>query len=128
MVTLSVLSHLPSFVLTVVAGVFIFLLKFGCGATLPPAEGMYFKEISTSLISCFNRIKQVVVRKGMVIANRYVVSVAALRKVASSLGKNDWNFGVNPCSKSSGWITDASNNLTCDCTFSNGTVCHVTNM
>ncbi|XP_059443366.1 probable leucine-rich repeat receptor-like serine/threonine-protein kinase At3g14840 isoform X3 [Corylus avellana] len=55
--------------------------------------------------------------------------VEALRGIAKSLGKTDWNFSVDPCSGDSGWFYRAEgskeNDLTCDCSSSNGTVCHV---
>ncbi|KAC5264840.1 hypothetical protein FH972_027232 [Carpinus fangiana] len=59
----------------------------------------------------------------------------ALREIAKTLGKTDWDFSVYPCSKQPGWIDQKQgskeNNLTCDCSsFSNGTlpVCHVVSM
>ncbi|XP_031474106.1 probable LRR receptor-like serine/threonine-protein kinase At1g53430 [Nymphaea colorata] len=55
--------------------------------------------------------------------------VAALRVIGSKLGKKDWNFSVDPCSGSGGWISPALdpsvNNVTCDCSDSNGTICHI---
>ncbi|XP_059453362.1 probable LRR receptor-like serine/threonine-protein kinase At1g07650 [Corylus avellana] len=55
--------------------------------------------------------------------------VEALREIAKTLGKTDWNFNGDPCSGGSGWVdpVDGSkeNNLTCDCSFSSGTMCHV---
>ncbi|XP_059442081.1 probable leucine-rich repeat receptor-like serine/threonine-protein kinase At3g14840 [Corylus avellana] len=54
--------------------------------------------------------------------------VEALREIANTLGKTDWNFSVDPCSQQPGWFDGPAagsfeNNLTCDC--SNGTRCHV---
>ncbi|CAM8903740.1 unnamed protein product [Rhodiola kirilowii] len=55
--------------------------------------------------------------------------VNTLRVIAKSLGKVNWNFSVDPCSGLSGWNSDSeNNNVKCDCTFSNKTVCHVTNI
>ncbi|CAN6443556.1 unnamed protein product [Victoria cruziana] len=55
--------------------------------------------------------------------------VAALQVIAVKLGKKDWNFSVDPCSGSGGWIStglnSSSNNVTCDCSYSNGTICHI---
>ncbi|KAK4398290.1 protein trichome birefringence-like 41 [Sesamum angolense] len=56
--------------------------------------------------------------------------VESLQVIASSLGKRDWNFSVDPCSGLSGWATQNpvkgfENALTCDCTFANNTICHV---
>uniref|UniRef100_A0A9I9DZK6 non-specific serine/threonine protein kinase n=1 Tax=Cucumis melo TaxID=3656 RepID=A0A9I9DZK6_CUCME len=61
--------------------------------------------------------------------------VEALKEIGKSLGKRDWNFSVDPCNGSHGWISQPNqipynvagfeNNLTCDCTFLNATVCHV---
>ncbi|KAF3957871.1 hypothetical protein CMV_017160 [Castanea mollissima] len=56
--------------------------------------------------------------------------VEALQEIATQLGKNDWNFKVNPCNDSS-WITPASsqrplynNSIVCNCS-NTGSVCHV---
>ncbi|CAM8946952.1 unnamed protein product [Rhodiola kirilowii] len=55
--------------------------------------------------------------------------VNTLRVIAKSLGKVNWNFSVDPCSGLSGWNSDPeNNNVKCNCTFSNKTVCHVTNI
>ncbi|XP_025014095.2 probable leucine-rich repeat receptor-like serine/threonine-protein kinase At3g14840 isoform X2 [Ricinus communis] len=57
--------------------------------------------------------------------------VEALRGIANTLGKNDWDFNVDPCSGKPGWtdpaqeLTGIENNVTCDCSYSNGTICHV---
>ncbi|CAN6443553.1 unnamed protein product [Victoria cruziana] len=56
--------------------------------------------------------------------------VAALKIIASKLGKTDWNFSVDPCSGGGGWVTEDAakaslNRVLCNCTFGNGTVCHV---
>ncbi|KAF3794525.1 putative LRR receptor-like serine/threonine-protein kinase [Nymphaea thermarum] len=59
----------------------------------------------------------------------YLCCIAALQVIGSKLGKRDWNFSVDPCSGSGGWISpglDPSvNNVTCDCSDSNGTICHI---
>ncbi|XP_022941239.1 probable leucine-rich repeat receptor-like serine/threonine-protein kinase At3g14840 isoform X8 [Cucurbita moschata] len=62
--------------------------------------------------------------------------VEALREIGKTLGKTDWNFDADPCGGvSSGWVSDSpqfdpnfTNNVTCNCTFLNNTVCHVTNI
>ncbi|KAF3794526.1 putative receptor-like protein kinase [Nymphaea thermarum] len=59
--------------------------------------------------------------------------VAALKTIASKLGKKDWNFSVDPCSGKGGWVTDDAakaslNRVTCNCTFANGTLCHIVAM
>ncbi|PIN04370.1 Leucine-rich repeat (LRR) protein associated with apoptosis in muscle tissue [Handroanthus impetiginosus] len=56
--------------------------------------------------------------------------VESLQEIARTLGKSNWDFSVDPCSGSSGWLTLpvikwTENNLTCDCTFANNTICHV---
>ncbi|XP_062168919.1 probable leucine-rich repeat receptor-like serine/threonine-protein kinase At3g14840 [Alnus glutinosa] len=56
--------------------------------------------------------------------------VEGLREIAKRLGKTDWDFSVDPCSGQSGWVKldqpkGFDNALTCNCTFSNATVCHV---
>lgn len=62
--------------------------------------------------------------------------VEALRSIANTLKKNTWNFNVNPCDVASnvgGWrnpnpVEGSEDAVTCDCSFLNGTVCHVTSM
>ncbi|XVE63320.1 hypothetical protein DITRI_Ditri07aG0010600 [Diplodiscus trichospermus] len=56
--------------------------------------------------------------------------VQYLNDIAKTLGKRDWNFSVDPCSGKEGWTTPNpvkgfENAVTCNCSFSNGTVCHV---
>ncbi|PIN25480.1 Serine/threonine protein kinase [Handroanthus impetiginosus] len=56
--------------------------------------------------------------------------VESLRVIARTLGKGNWNFSVDPCSGLSGWLTPdpqnkSENNLTCNCSFANNTICHV---
>ncbi|GAB4827143.1 hypothetical protein Ancab_034032 [Ancistrocladus abbreviatus] len=58
--------------------------------------------------------------------------VDALRDIAKELGKHDWNFTVDPCSKHPSWFTLRNtaeptyvNQLTCHCF---GGKCHVYNM
>lgn len=63
----------------------------------------------------------------------YIITVKALEDIAKTLGKKDWDFNVDPCSGQRNWtsavqVKGSENNVTCDCTFANGTVCHVTNM
>ncbi|KAL3733923.1 hypothetical protein ACJRO7_023299 [Eucalyptus globulus] len=56
--------------------------------------------------------------------------VDALREIAKTLGKTNWDFNVNPCNTIGGWgdvklpnkTTDA---VTCNCNADNTTVCHV---
>ncbi|XP_021599237.1 probable LRR receptor-like serine/threonine-protein kinase At1g07650 [Manihot esculenta] len=57
--------------------------------------------------------------------------VEALREIATQLGKRDWNFSVDPCSRESSWETPKSesmpqynNTILCNCTGLDG-VCHV---
>ncbi|XP_010272742.1 PREDICTED: probable leucine-rich repeat receptor-like serine/threonine-protein kinase At3g14840 isoform X2 [Nelumbo nucifera] len=59
--------------------------------------------------------------------------VGALREIAKTLHKVDWNFGVDPCINESSWLTQNpkgkfNNNVTCDCSYNNGTTCHVISM
>ncbi|RVW79031.1 hypothetical protein CK203_040135 [Vitis vinifera] len=57
-----------------------------------------------------------------------------LVKLASQLGKKDWNFSLNPCDGNSNWSTPIitekplyGNNVSCNCSYPNGE-CHVVNM
>ncbi|RDX96206.1 putative LRR receptor-like serine/threonine-protein kinase, partial [Mucuna pruriens] len=59
--------------------------------------------------------------------------VEALKDIAHTLGKKNWNFSVDPCSGESNWtsvveVKGSENEVRCDCTFVNNTVCHVTGM
>ncbi|KAA8524033.1 hypothetical protein F0562_010536 [Nyssa sinensis] len=57
--------------------------------------------------------------------------VEALMQIGETLGKNDWNFSVNPCSGESSWrrtpdpISRIENNVTCNCSIPNTDFCHV---
>ncbi|PIN04372.1 Serine/threonine protein kinase [Handroanthus impetiginosus] len=56
--------------------------------------------------------------------------VESLQVIGRTLGKRNWNFGVDPCSGLSGWVTrnpvrGSENNVTCDCAFANNTICHI---
>uniref|UniRef100_A0A5B6ZHZ7 non-specific serine/threonine protein kinase n=1 Tax=Davidia involucrata TaxID=16924 RepID=A0A5B6ZHZ7_DAVIN len=57
--------------------------------------------------------------------------VEALKQIGKTLGKTDWNSSEDPCSRqSASWFDPASTkkvakNVTCDCSFENGTVCHI---
>ncbi|CAK9151743.1 unnamed protein product [Ilex paraguariensis] len=58
--------------------------------------------------------------------------VEALKQIAKTLGKTNWNFSVDPCSGQSDWVRNgqvkgAENAVTCNCSFPNDT-CHVTSI
>ncbi|KAF9666671.1 hypothetical protein SADUNF_Sadunf16G0253000 [Salix dunnii] len=59
--------------------------------------------------------------------------VKALRDIAKTLGKTDWNFSADPCGGQWGWANPnaeegSENAVSCNCTFSNATICHVTSI
>lgn len=59
--------------------------------------------------------------------------VEVLKDIAKTLGKKDWDFSVDPCSGERNWtssvqVKGSENAVTCNCTFVNATVCHVTNI
>ncbi|XP_022735326.1 probable leucine-rich repeat receptor-like serine/threonine-protein kinase At3g14840 isoform X1 [Durio zibethinus] len=59
--------------------------------------------------------------------------VEALKSISKKLGKRNWNFDVDPCSREPSWFEIENskyydNNVTCDCSFSNNTICHVVNI
>ncbi|WJX58965.1 hypothetical protein P8452_44363 [Trifolium repens] len=59
--------------------------------------------------------------------------VEALKDIAKTLGKNDWDFSVDPCSGERNWtsiiqVKGSENAVTCNCTYVNATVCHVTHI
>nr|XP_004488995.1 probable leucine-rich repeat receptor-like serine/threonine-protein kinase At3g14840 isoform X1 [Cicer arietinum]XP_027191464.1 probable leucine-rich repeat receptor-like serine/threonine-protein kinase At3g14840 isoform X2 [Cicer arietinum] len=54
----------------------------------------------------------------------------ALEVVATSLGKKDWNFDIDPCSNKPNWATPpisniVENNVTCNCSVAGDNFCHV---
>ncbi|KAH9779502.1 putative leucine-rich repeat receptor-like serine/threonine-protein kinase [Citrus sinensis] len=56
--------------------------------------------------------------------------VQALKDIASTLGKTNWNFSADPCSGKEGWADQNpdkgfENAVTCNCAYAGGTVCHV---
>ncbi|KAK9199271.1 hypothetical protein WN944_014459 [Citrus x changshan-huyou] len=56
--------------------------------------------------------------------------VRALKDIANTLGKRNWNFSADPCSGKEGWADQNpdkgfENAVTCNCTYAGGTVCHV---
>jgi hypothetical protein len=53
--------------------------------------------------------------------------------MAKTIGKTNWNFSADPCGGQWGWVDPNpvkgnENAVSCDCTFSNGTICHVISM
>lgn len=57
-------------------------------------------------------------------------TVRALKQIGRQLGKRDWNFEVDPCSRKGNWIIQEEtegreSNLTCQCSSSS---CHVVSM
>ncbi|GAU18172.1 hypothetical protein TSUD_248730 [Trifolium subterraneum] len=59
--------------------------------------------------------------------------VEVLQDIAKTLGKKDWDFSVDPCSGERNWasivqVKGSENAVTCNCTFVNATVCHVTHI
>lgn len=61
------------------------------------------------------------------------MTVEALKDIATTLGKKDWDFSVDPCSGERNWtsvvqVKGSENELRCNCSYNNDTLCHVTNM
>ncbi|XVF79048.1 hypothetical protein PTKIN_Ptkin14bG0188500 [Pterospermum kingtungense] len=60
--------------------------------------------------------------------------VEALKSIAATLGKTDWNYDIDPCSGDGNWNVSNdreafdANSVTCDCSFDNNTTCHVVSM
>ncbi|KAL5180476.1 putative leucine-rich repeat receptor-like serine/threonine-protein kinase [Glycine soja] len=50
--------------------------------------------------------------------------VQALRDIAHTIGKKNWNYSVDPCTGKSNWNSSEKNVVTCNCSFVNHT-CHV---
>ncbi|XP_050247547.1 probable leucine-rich repeat receptor-like serine/threonine-protein kinase At3g14840 isoform X2 [Quercus robur] len=52
--------------------------------------------------------------------------IQALRDIAKTLGKKDWNFNVDPCSAPSVWVKNLDDDaVNCSCSINNTTGCHV---
>ncbi|KAF9621305.1 hypothetical protein IFM89_019391 [Coptis chinensis] len=58
-----------------------------------------------------------------------------LQRIFTKLGIRQWNVNQNSCRTGQGFniatpgsSSDASSNVTCDCTFNTSTICHVTNI
>ncbi|PIA33873.1 hypothetical protein AQUCO_03900016v1 [Aquilegia coerulea] len=57
--------------------------------------------------------------------------VDALKEIANTLGKKNWNFSVDPCSGDYGWeerpppSKGPENTVSCNCSYANNTICHV---
>ncbi|XP_031474103.2 uncharacterized protein LOC116246385 [Nymphaea colorata] len=94
-------------------------------------EGAFFRLLLSSIAVLFLLLAMNPGRNFRSAAAKLPVEeVAALKAIASKLGKKDWNFSVDPCSGKGGWVTaDAAksslNRVTCNCTFANGTLCHI---
>ncbi|WZZ75383.1 hypothetical protein YC2023_086753 [Brassica napus] len=60
--------------------------------------------------------------------------VDVLKVIAKTMKKTNWNFGIDPCdtrSTNGGWrnpnaINGSEDFVSCNCTFDNNTLCHVT--
>ncbi|PRQ31310.1 putative non-specific serine/threonine protein kinase [Rosa chinensis] len=80
------------------------------------------------LVFCFICINSVKVEAQS--ATLIASEVEALKEIATQIGKNNWNFSVDPCSDDKSWVTPKSsvqfkNNVTCICFLSDG-AWHVT--
>ncbi|TYI58234.1 hypothetical protein E1A91_D11G341100v1 [Gossypium mustelinum] len=58
--------------------------------------------------------------------------VEALRSIGKILRKTNWNFDIDPCSRGNSWWDQPTdyytNNVFCNCSFNNNTICHVIHM
>ncbi|TKY49227.1 leucine-rich repeat receptor serine/threonine-protein kinase [Spatholobus suberectus] len=58
--------------------------------------------------------------------------VKALREIAKTLGKKDWDFNIDPCSGHTNWtsppVNGLENNVTCNCFIADDNYCHVVNI
>ncbi|ONK55650.1 uncharacterized protein A4U43_UnF440 [Asparagus officinalis] len=55
--------------------------------------------------------------------------VSALRRIAKAIGKTNWDFNVDPCTGGSWTVPDPvkgpGSAVVCDCSFANGSECHI---
>ncbi|KAA8524029.1 hypothetical protein F0562_010540 [Nyssa sinensis] len=65
----------------------------------------------------------------------FTSTLEALKQIGKTLGKTNWDFSLDPCSGLRGWNdygvpSDKSfmNVVACNCSDSNGTLCHVTSI
>lgn len=63
----------------------------------------------------------------------WIVAVKALKEIEKKLGKNDWNFTLDPCSGEGNWRVDNGrkgfeSSVTCDCSFNHNSTCHIVAM
>lgn len=53
-------------------------------------------------------------------------TVQALKEILRTLGKTDWDFSADPSGRRG--IPGSENYISCDCSYSSGTICHVSKM
>ncbi|XP_020579944.1 probable LRR receptor-like serine/threonine-protein kinase At1g07650 isoform X2 [Phalaenopsis equestris] len=54
--------------------------------------------------------------------------VRVLKKIVGKIGKNDWDFSVDPCSGKGNWYMEEgqnANGIECDCHFDGNSTCHI---
>ncbi|CAL5405979.1 unnamed protein product [Camellia sinensis] len=66
-------------------------------------------------------------------ATRLPLSEVEAQEIGKSLGKNDWNFSVDPCGGESGWakhpdLDSSQNAVKCGNCTSDDTTCYVATM
>ncbi|XP_058747479.1 probable leucine-rich repeat receptor-like serine/threonine-protein kinase At3g14840 isoform X2 [Vicia villosa] len=94
----------------------------GCSYSLPTMAFFFFFRLFLLLPFFFHSFS--------LGATLHDDEVKALIDIAKTLGKNDWNFSVDPCSGRNNWISTTQspgfeNAVTCNCSFQNNTLCHV---
>ncbi|KAL6206762.1 hypothetical protein ACLB2K_024009 [Fragaria x ananassa] len=111
-------------------------MAIGAGLFLPNSGGKTIMNVIVVVmlvISCDNGLVQVEALTTLLPASE----VAALKEIATQIGKTDWDFSVDPClndTTHTSWATPKSadrplfnNTLTCNCSFPDGS-CHVINI
>ncbi|CAN6689606.1 unnamed protein product [Malus baccata var. baccata] len=88
-------------------------------------------DIGIILVICFCCILTLKVEAQSQSVRLAPTEVEALKEIATQIGKQDWNFSVDPCSNDTNWATPKSVNLPlynntviCNCSYPDG-YCHV---
>ncbi|KAM1235316.1 hypothetical protein ACFX2J_004793 [Malus domestica] len=88
-------------------------------------------DIGILLVICFCCILTLKVEAQSQSVRLAPTEVEALKEIATQIGKQDWNFSIDPCSNDTNWATPKSDNLPlynntviCNCSYPDG-YCHV---
>ncbi|PKI54266.1 hypothetical protein CRG98_025326 [Punica granatum] len=86
-------------------------------------------------MSCY-RLKLLIASTLMICLAAFAVEAAqlpddevqALKDIASALKKTSWDLYVDQCNEMGNGTVSTNDNVTCDCTYENNSVCHITSI